>query len=128
MSKKRILIVDDEEGIRFGMSAFLHSKGYEVAQADGCHQARKVFIASPPDAAVIDYRLADGTAFDLLRDFKQMQPAVPLIVMTAYGTIERADQATRDGAAHFLDKPVDMPVLLARLERLLCHQYCTENP
>lgn len=122
MSQKRILIVDDEDSIRFGMHDFLQGQGYTVVEADSCAQAREVFITSPPDAAVIDYRLDDGTALDLLRSFKQVDPDVPLIVLTAYGSIELAVQAVKEGAEQFLTKPIEMATLHTILERLLSHR------
>lgn len=127
MTRKRILIVDDEDSIRFGMSAFLEGSGYSVVAADSCAQACVAFAASSPDAAIIDYRLEDGTAMDLLHDFKQSRPDVPLIVMTAYGSVERAAQAAQAGAEQFLDKPVDMRALLHILKRLISDRYAEQQ-
>lgn len=115
----KILVVDDEDGIRFGMCAFLESSGYRVIQADSCRQARAVFAASALDAAIIDYRLDDGTAIDLLHNFKQIDPRVPLVVLTAYGSVDLSTQVIKEGAKQFLTKPIEMPTLLAVLERLL---------
>lgn len=122
MSSKRILIVDDEDSIRFGIHDFLASRGYRVFEADSCQQAKEVFQAVSPDAAVIDYRLQDGTAIDLLRAFKQIDPSVPLIVLTAYGTIELAVDAVKEGAEQFLTKPIELPTLLAILSRLFANR------
>lgn len=119
MKKMKILIVDDEDGIRFGMCSFLQGKGYAVVEAESCQQARTVFEAQAPDAAIIDYRLDDGTAIDLLRSFKQIDPDVPLIVLTAYGSIDLAVEAVKEGAEQFLTKPIELPALLTVLERLL---------
>ncbi len=122
MSSKRILIVDDEDSIRFGIHDFLESRGYRVFEADSCQQAKEKFQAISPDAAVIDYRLPDGTAIDLLRAFKQIDPSVPLIVLTAYGTIELAVEAVKEGAEQFLTKPIELPTLLAILNRLFTNR------
>jgi len=119
LSKMRILVVDDEDSIRFGMRDFLEGRGYAVLEASSCQEAQAVFEASPPDAAVIDYRLHDGTAMDLLRSFKQLDADVPLVVLTAYGSIELAVQAVKEGAEHFLTKPIELPTLLTILQRLL---------
>lgn len=122
MSSKRILIIDDEDSIRFGMHAFLESRGYRVFEADSCEKAREVFQTASPDAVVIDYRLHDGTAIDLLRDFKKVDPSVPLIVLTAHGSIELAVQAVKEGAEQFLTKPIELPTLLAILKRLFANR------
>nr|WP_269140522.1 sigma-54 dependent transcriptional regulator [Pseudomonas aeruginosa] len=113
------MIVDDEDSIRFGMRGFLESRGYGVVDADSCQRARELFQASPPDVAVIDYRLHDGSALDLLRDFRRIEPDVPVIVLTAYGSIDLAVQAIKEGAEQFLTKPIEMPALHAILKRLL---------
>ncbi|WP_121352190.1 response regulator, partial [Pseudomonas aeruginosa] len=116
MARTRILIVDDEDSIRFGMRGFLESRGYGVVDADSCQRARELFQASPPDVAVIDYRLHDGSALDLLRDFRRIEPDVPVIVLTAYGSIDLAVQAIKEGAEQFLTKPIEMPALHAILK------------
>ncbi|MBB3826115.1 sigma-54-dependent transcriptional regulator [Xanthomonas arboricola] len=122
MAKTRILIVDDEDSIRFGMRDFLESRGYDVIDAESCQRARELFQASSPDVAVIDYRLHDGSAIDLLRDFRQIEPDVPLIVLTAYGSIDLAVQAVKQGAEQFLTKPIEMPALHAIVKRLLANR------
>ena len=122
MARKRILIVDDEDSIRFGMRDFLEARGYGVVDADSCEKAVEAFQASSPDIAIIDYRLHDGTAVDLLRNFKQIDPQVPLIVLTAYGSIELAVQAVKEGAEQFLTKPIELPALLVIVKRLLANR------
>ena len=119
LSKNKILIVDDEDSIRLGLRGFLEAHGYAVAEADSCVKAREMFQVSRPDVAVIDYRLHDGDAMDLLRSFKQADPDVPLIVLTAYGSIELAVQAVKEGAEQFLTKPIELPALRVILQRLL---------
>lgn len=119
MSKNKILIVDDEDSIRLGLRGFLEAHGYAVSEADSCLKARELFQVSRPDVAVIDYRLHDGNALDLLRAFKQTDPDVPLIVLTAYGSIELAVQAVKEGAEQFLTKPIELPALHVILQRLL---------
>lgn len=101
------------------MRDFLESRGYGVVDADSCQRARELFQASPPDVAVIDYRLHDGSAIDLLRDFRQIDADVPMIVLTAYGSIDLAVQAVKEGAEQFLTKPIEMPALHVILKRLL---------
>ncbi len=120
--RKRVLIVDDEDSIRFGMRDFLEARGYAVFEADGCDKAREVFQQAAPDVAVLDYRLHDGTAVDLLRSFRQIDPDVPLVVLTAYGSIDLAVQAIKEGAEQFLTKPIEMPALHAILKRLLTNK------
>ncbi len=122
MSRNKILVVDDEPGIRFGIRKFLGSKGYNVLEAYNCEKAREIFKNSSPDAVVLDYSLPDGTALDLLTLFKEIAPDVPLLILTAHGSIELAVQAIKLGAEQFLTKPIELPTLLVILERLLENQ------
>jgi DNA-binding NtrC family response regulator len=116
------LVVDDEAGIRFGIRDFLEVNGYEVAEAESCQTAVEIFQAAPPDAAILDYLLADGNALELLPRFKKTCPEVPLVILTAHGSIDLAVRAIKEGAEQFLTKPVDLPMLLVMLQRLLEEQ------
>ena len=119
MPRPRILIVDDEAAIRFSIRDFLELHGYEIVEADACQSAEETFRATGPDAAILDYRLPDGNALDLLPRLKQIDPSVPLVILTALGSIELAVRAIREGAENFLTKPLELPALLVVLERLL---------
>jgi DNA-binding NtrC family response regulator len=122
MSRNTILVVDDEAGIRFGIRDFLESSGYEVEEADSCQAAVEIFQTAQPDAAIIDYLLADGNALELLPRLKGTYPEIPLLILTAYGSIDLAVQAVKEGADQFLTKPVELPALLVMLQRLLEEQ------
>jgi DNA-binding NtrC family response regulator len=118
----KILIVDDEPAIRFGIRDFLTSHGFEVDEADTCRAAEDTFRKLQPDVAVIDYLLPDGTALDLLPHLKDINPDVPVAILTAHGSIDLAVRAIKEGAEQFLTKPVELPTLLIVLQRLLEHQ------
>lgn len=122
MAKKKVLIVDDETGIRFGIRDFLEAKGYEVAEGDSCEAALESFRAFQPDAAIVDYRLPDGNALELLPRLKEVDPDVPLIVLTGHGSIDLAVRAVKEGAEHFLTKPVELSALAVILKRALENQ------
>jgi len=64
MSRNRILIVDDEPGVRFGIRDFLELQGYEIEEAESCRDAQHIFRTSRPDIVIADYMLPDGTALD----------------------------------------------------------------
>ncbi len=119
MPKRLILVVDDEEGARFGIREFLVAHGFEVDEAASCAVADELFRTRSPDAVVLDFQLPDGTALDLIPRLRAMDPAVPVLILTAYGTIERAVESIQGGADQFLTKPVELPALLTVLERLL---------
>ena len=119
MLKSKVLIVDDEAGVRFGMREFLEAHGHKAEDTNCCQGAEDLFRTMRPDAAVIDYLLPDGTALDLLPRLKAIDPGVPLIILTGHGSIDLAVRAIKEGAEQFLTKPVDLSTLLVILERLL---------
>ena len=122
MSKSKILIVDDESGVRFGIRKFLERHGYQADDTNCCQRAEELFWAMRPDAAIIDYLLPDGTALDLLPRLKAIDPDVHLIILTGHGSIDLAVRAIKEGAEQFLTKPVDLSTLLVILERTLENQ------
>ena len=122
MARNRILIVDDDAAIRFGLRDFLETRGYRVEEAATALAAEQAFRAAPPDAVISDYRLPDGDALQLLPRLRAMNDQVPVILLTGHGSVELAVQAMKEGAEHFLTKPVTLPALLVVLERSLEHQ------
>ncbi|HEU5162529.1 MAG TPA: sigma-54 dependent transcriptional regulator [Thermoanaerobaculia bacterium] len=119
MSKTRILLVDDEPAVRFGIQKFLQSNGYDVEAVDTCERAEGAFVLQRPAAVVVDYMLPDGNALELLPRFKALDASVPVIVLTGHGTIDLAVRAIKEGADQFLTKPVELPSLLVLIERSL---------
>ena len=102
----KVLLVEDQEPLRLAVREYLEGCGFEVVEASTCEAARRVFAEQHPTVAVLDYHLPDGTALDLLRDFKRSDPFVPLIILTAFGSIDLAVDAMKAGADQFLTKPV----------------------
>jgi len=115
----RILIVDDEPGIRFGVRDFLESEGLEVDEADSIASAEQRVRGSRPDAVVLDHMLPDGTALDLLPRLRENDASLPVVVLTGHASIDLAVRAVKEGADQFLAKPVELPALLVVLRRLL---------
>jgi DNA-binding NtrC family response regulator len=121
--RRTVLLVDDEAEIRFGIRTFLNHHGYDVAEADTWEDAQALLGSGTSlDAAILDYRLPDGDALDVLPRIREPHPDLPLIILTGYGTIELAVQAMKDGVDHFLTKPVQLPSLLAVLEQLIANR------
>jgi len=115
----KILIVDDEPGIRFGMRDFLEREGLEVEEADSAAAAEKGVREFHPDVVVLDHMLPDGTALELLPRIREIDATVPVVVLTGHATIDLAVRAVKEGADQFLAKPVELPALLVMLRRLL---------
>ncbi len=120
--RQRVLIVDDEPGVRFGIRDFLGGRGFDVREAGSCKEAEEAFRSSPPDVAVVDYSLPDGNALELLPRLKESEPAVPVVILTAHGSVDLAVRAIKEGAEQFLTKPVQLEALAVILERLAENQ------
>ena len=118
----RVLLVDDDPGVRFGVRDFLESRGFVVDEAQDCRDAERAFRAATPDIGVIDFKLPDGDALTLMPALKAIDPSVALVVLTGHASIDLAVRAVHAGAEHFLTKPVDMAALDVMLRRLLEQQ------
>ena len=119
LSRHRILIVEDERVQRLAIVKLLQAQGYTVDEAGSCAEALEVFRLLRPDAAVIDYMMPDGTALDLLPRLRAIAETVPLVILTAHGSIDLAVRAMQEGADQFFTKPVEVHALQVVLKRLL---------
>jgi DNA-binding NtrC family response regulator len=117
--RTRILLVDDEDAVRFPIARFLAASGYEVIEAEGVASALEAFRKTPPDAALLDFTLADGDGFDLLRGLKGADSSLPVLILTAHASIDLAVRAMKEGAEQFFAKPVELPALRVVLERAI---------
>jgi DNA-binding NtrC family response regulator len=122
MARNRVLIVDDEPAVRFGIREFLELHGYQIAEAESCQAARHIFSTARPDLVIADYMLPEGTALDLLHHLKDIDSEIPLLILTAHGSIDLAVKAIKEGAEQFLTKPIELPTLNVILQRLLEQQ------
>jgi DNA-binding NtrC family response regulator len=118
MLRNKVLLIDDDPGPRFGMRRFLKSRGFDVEEADDCAAAKTMFRSFGPDVTVLDFRLPDGTALDLIPFFRTIN-ASPVIVLTGYASIDNAVEAVKLGAEQFLTKPVELEALFVIIERLV---------
>jgi DNA-binding NtrC family response regulator len=117
--RSRILVVDDEAGIRFGVRDFLTAHGYDVDEAEDCRGAEAGFRMNRPDAVILDHVLPDGDALTLLPRLRAVDASVPVVVLTGHGSIDLAVRAVKEGAEQFLTKPVELASLEVVLQRLL---------
>jgi DNA-binding NtrC family response regulator len=115
----RLLLVEDDKDLRFSVRRFFTSKGYEVSEAGSLAEARAASNASALDVAVIDHSLPDGNALELLSALRDGVDGPPVIVLTGHGSIDLAVAALKEGAEHFLTKPVELPTLQVIVERAL---------
>ncbi len=112
-----ILIVDDERTLARAVKAYLAEYGYEAEVAADAEQAVGLLETLRPDVVFSDLRLPGMSGIDLLRRIREFDPSIPVIIMTAYGTIEGAVEAVKLGAFDYLKKPVDLEELKLLADR-----------
>ncbi len=112
-----VLIVDDERTLARAVKAFLGEAGYEAEVADDGERALDLVQTLRPDVVFTDVRLPGMSGIDLLRRIREFDPAIPVIIMTAYGTIEGAVEAVKLGAFDYMKKPVDLEELKLLADR-----------
>jgi len=117
-----ILLVEDKDSLRTMLRHALEAHGYAVVEARDEPEARAALAQSLPAVVLSDLRLPSGDGFGVLRAAKDADPDLPVIVMTAYGSIQDAVAAMKDGALDFLAKPVDPDHLLLMVERALAQR------
>lgn len=114
-----ILIVDDEDYVRDSLSLVLSRRGYLVRSAGGAEEAMKPDILDGVDAVITDLKMPGVGGLELLRRIKAKKSDLPVIVLTAYGSVPSAVECMKAGAYEFMQKPADMEELLRVLERAL---------
>ncbi len=118
----RILVVDDEPGIRSGVGEILSLEGYDVDTADCGRAAQELVAGASYDVMFIDYRLPDVDGLTLFQSIRQKSPQTMICMITAYANIETAVFATRQGIDIFLPKPFSPDDLLSTVDTLLGHK------
>jgi DNA-binding NtrC family response regulator len=114
-----ILLVEDKDSLRRVLRLTLEAAGYTVTESADARAAAAEIARTPHRLVLTDLRMPHGSGLDVLRAARSADPEVPVIVMTAYGSIDEAVQAMKDGAHDFLQKPVDSNHLLLLVERAL---------
>jgi DNA-binding NtrC family response regulator len=112
-----ILIVEDKESLRTMLRKTLDSRGYSVDEAADAYEARRRLAAQRYLVVLTDLKLPAGSGFDVLHAALEADPETAVVVMTAFGTVEEAVRAMKEGASDFLTKPVDTDHLLLLLDR-----------
>lgn len=114
-----ILLVEDKDSLRRVLRLTLENAGYTVAEAVDARAALNEIATSRHRLVLTDLRMPNGSGLDVLRSARSADADVPVIVMTAFGSIDEAVQAMKDGAHDFLQKPVDSNHLLLLVDRAL---------
>jgi len=125
--KPKVLIVDDEAVIREFVKIYLEGIGYEVTEAADGAALKNFYGGAQPDVVLLDLKLPDADGLTLLPQMKKNWPEAEVIVLTGHGSFEAAVEATKRGAYHFQQKPLDGPTLKLQVERAMEHKQINEE-
>ncbi|MGE1720197.1 response regulator [Escherichia coli] len=118
-----ILVVDDDISHCTILQALLRGWGYNVALANSGRQALEQVREQVFDLVLCDVRMAEMDGIATLKEIKALNPAIPVLIMTAYSSVETAVEALKTGALDYLIKPLDFDNLQATLEKALAHTH-----
>jgi two-component system nitrogen regulation response regulator NtrX len=123
----RLLVVDDEEGIRKILRQVLEYEGHDVRVASGGGEALSVYADFKPDLTFLDVKMARMDGLEVLDRIREQDPGAVVVMISGHGTIETAVEATRRGAYDFLEKPLDTDRLLVTIRNALQHRGLEEE-
>ena len=115
----RVLIVDDEANLRRMLRALLEEEGYSVVEASSAEEGLALLDEHRPETILLDLALPGASGLETLPSFQKQLPGAPVIMMSGEATLSDAAQATREGAFHFLEKPLTPEAVLVTLRAAL---------
>ena len=118
MNKPKILIVDDGDSQRFVLKGFLLREGYLVSEAENGIKALQSVKDQHFDIILLDHKMPGMNGVDVLKEIKRTNPEIAVVIISAYGTIERAVEAMEAGAFYYITKPVELDKLLILLDHI----------
>lgn len=119
MEKAKVLIAEDEEAQRDLLRGFLKKEGYAVEAVSNGREALEKLKADFFDIVLIDYKMPELDGLQTLRQIRGRFPDLPVVMMTAYGTVETAVASMKEGALDYLTKPIDLDELLLIFRKVL---------
>ena len=123
LTDNQILVVDDEEIMLKSLEAWLTDEGFLVRTAENGMDALRLIRELKPDVIVLDIKMPGMDGVTLLKKIKEVDSELPVIMITAYGTIENAVESMKEGAFDFLTKPFPPEKLSHMLKLVLEHQH-----
>jgi DNA-binding NtrC family response regulator len=115
----KILVIDDEQGIRNLLDTLLRRKGYDVVLAESGRQGLELFRRERPDVIVLDLKMPEMDGLTVLREIKNLDPGKPVIILTGAGTAEAERQVRALGVTEYVEKEFSLHLLGDSLKRLL---------
>jgi len=117
MSPTKLLLVDDETGQRQMLAGYLEKKGFTIKDASSGEEAIQIYPSFFSPLAVVDMKMPGMSGLELISRLKEINPFIQIIVLTAFGSVETAVEAMKQGAFHYQTKPVDLEELLMNLHK-----------
>src|SRR6266481_532499 len=121
MSKRRVMIVDDEKGIREALKQVLEYEEIEVQASASGHEAMRVYPDFKPHLVFLDVKMEGMDGLETLKKLRELDPQAQVVMISGHGTIQTAVEATQLGAYDFLEKPLDTDRILLTLRNALQH-------
>ncbi|MGE5677953.1 MAG: response regulator [Pseudomonadota bacterium] len=128
MTGKKLLVVDDQKGVRFLISEIFQEEGFSVAEASNYEEAMEIAGKFIPDVALVDMRLGNNTGYDggdIVKALKTSLPELIPIVVTAHSEPDKLDKAIRSGAVYCLEKPFDVERIVSVVKEQFEKYSCT---
>ncbi len=116
---RTVLIIDDEENMRWVLERALKKAGYQVLTARRGEEGLELFALHPVDLVLVDLKMPGMDGLAVLRELCQRDPEVPILLFTAYATVPTAVEALQWGATDYLRKPFDLEVVLAKIHEAI---------
>jgi two-component system response regulator RegA len=126
--KPAALIVDDDDRFRVRLCQAFALRGWEAFGAADGAVARSLAVEVAPDLAIVDLRMANESGLDIVRQLRELDATVSIIMLTGYGSIATAIEAIKCGADHYLSKPVDVDQILAAFESIRDRERSSPRP
>jgi len=121
-NKKRILVVEDDAEMRSLLKDFFTEEGFETDSVSNGSEAFRKLVREPFDLVITDIRMPGLTGLDILPGIKKLQPNVPIIVITAFGSEEIRLRAMARGATSYLEKPIHFHNLRTLIHEMFSKQ------
>ncbi|RWR13454.1 response regulator [Siminovitchia fortis] len=117
--REKVLIVDDQFGIRTLLNEVLQKEGYEIFQAANGLQALSVTEQHAPDLVLLDMKIPGMDGLEILKKMKEINPDIRVIIMTAYGELDLIEQTKKLGALAHFSKPFDIEEIRSAVKKFL---------
>lgn len=117
MNPTKLLLVDDEAGQRQMLAGYLEKKGFAIRDASSGEEAVQIYPLFFSPLAIVDMKMPGMGGLELINRLKEINPFIQIIVLTAFGSVETAVVAMKQGAFHYQTKPVDLEELLLNLQK-----------